>query len=170
MLRKLPSFDPPAFDFAGCWYEGREVNNGDTFTPAENACRRCTCQDGVITCKDPICDCSAPDSQSDACCPQCNPKASCKHQELHHLVFRSGERWIYQCQTCECLVISWVEVRVYRSPLDRIEPLVTEPDENLVPRNPTNLMVMVTSRKLVSSRRIRMFNPLAAVQDDTRCF
>ncbi|XP_014488740.1 PREDICTED: protein kinase C-binding protein NELL1-like isoform X2 [Dinoponera quadriceps] len=86
-----------------CWYEGREVNNGDTFTPAENACMRCTCQDGVITCKDPICDCSAPDSQSDACCPQCNPKASCKHQELHHLVFRSGERWIYQCQTCECL-------------------------------------------------------------------
>ncbi|KYM83336.1 Protein kinase C-binding protein NELL1 [Atta colombica] len=86
-----------------CWFENREVTNGDTLAPSGNPCRRCTCQDGVITCKDPICDCSAPGSHRDKCCPQCNPAASCRHQELHHLVFRSGERWIYQCQTCECL-------------------------------------------------------------------
>ncbi|RLU24290.1 hypothetical protein DMN91_002378 [Ooceraea biroi] len=86
-----------------CWFEDREVNNGDVLAPAGNPCRRCTCQDGVITCKDPVCDCSAPGSHRDKCCPQCDPAASCRHQELHHLVFRSGERWIYQCQTCECL-------------------------------------------------------------------
>ncbi|XP_050490678.1 protein kinase C-binding protein NELL1-like isoform X2 [Bombus huntii] len=86
-----------------CWFENREVRNGETLAPAGNPCRRCTCKDGVITCKDPICDCSAPGSHRDKCCPQCDPAASCRHQELHHLVFRSGERWIYQCQTCECL-------------------------------------------------------------------
>ncbi|XP_071871639.1 protein kinase C-binding protein NELL1 isoform X1 [Bombus fervidus] len=86
-----------------CWFENREVRNAETLAPAGNPCRRCTCKDGVITCKDPICDCSAPGSHRDKCCPQCDPAASCRHQELHHLVFRSGERWIYQCQTCECL-------------------------------------------------------------------
>ncbi|XP_050460759.1 protein kinase C-binding protein NELL1-like isoform X2 [Cataglyphis hispanica] len=86
-----------------CWLKGREINNGDTWTQEENSCRKCTCQDGVITCKDLVCDCSAPGSRRNKCCPQCNPAASCRHQELHHLVFRSGERWIYQCQTCECL-------------------------------------------------------------------
>ncbi|KAG9434715.1 protein kinase C-binding protein NELL1 [Apis mellifera carnica] len=86
-----------------CWFENQEVKNGETLAPAENPCRRCTCKDGVVTCRDPICDCSAPGSHRDKCCPQCDPAASCRHQELHHLVFRSGERWIYQCQTCECL-------------------------------------------------------------------
>ncbi|KAK2582546.1 hypothetical protein KPH14_004838 [Odynerus spinipes] len=86
-----------------CWFEDREVANGETLAPAGNPCRRCTCKDGVITCRDPICDCSAPGSRKDKCCPQCDPAASCRHQELHNLVFRSGERWIYQCQTCECL-------------------------------------------------------------------
>ncbi|CAK9811589.1 Protein kinase C-binding protein NELL1 [Anthophora plagiata] len=86
-----------------CWFESREVRNGETLAPAGNPCRRCTCKDGVVTCRDPICDCSAPGSHRDKCCPQCDPAASCRHQELHHLVFRSGERWIYQCQTCECL-------------------------------------------------------------------
>ncbi|XP_043250299.1 protein kinase C-binding protein NELL1-like isoform X1 [Colletes gigas] len=86
-----------------CWFENREVENGETLAPAGNPCRRCTCKDGVVTCRDPICDCSAPGSHRDKCCPQCDPAASCRHQELHHLVFRSGERWIYQCQTCECL-------------------------------------------------------------------
>ncbi|XP_014616550.1 PREDICTED: protein kinase C-binding protein NELL1-like isoform X3 [Polistes canadensis] len=86
-----------------CMFENREVANGDTLAPAGNPCRRCTCNDGVITCRDPTCDCNVPGSRKDKCCPQCDPAASCRHQELHHLIFRSGERWIYQCQTCECL-------------------------------------------------------------------
>ncbi|KAL0128221.1 hypothetical protein PUN28_003463 [Cardiocondyla obscurior] len=102
---------PPAKDLEesttecklSCWFEDREIRNGETLAPSGNPCRRCICQDGVITCKDPVCDCSAPESHRNKCCPQCNPAASCRHQELHNLVFRSGERWIYQCQTCECL-------------------------------------------------------------------
>ncbi|XP_069703335.1 protein kinase C-binding protein NELL1-like isoform X3 [Periplaneta americana] len=84
-----------------CMFEGTEVGNGLTISPAGQPCRRCECSSGVISCKDPACDCSG--SVSDKCCPQCDPSAACRHQELKHVVFRSGERWIYQCQTCECL-------------------------------------------------------------------
>ncbi|XP_011306410.1 protein kinase C-binding protein NELL1-like isoform X3 [Fopius arisanus] len=98
-----PNEDPIQECRLSCWFEDREVPNGDTLAPTGNPCRQCTCKDGVISCRDPICDCSLPTSRRDKCCPQCDPAASCRHQELHHLIFRSGERWIYQCQTCECL-------------------------------------------------------------------
>lgn len=91
--------------FIGCMFEGAEVGNGLTVSPAGQPCRRCECSSGVISCRDPICDCSVRGgSASDKCCPQCDPSAACTHQELKHVIFRSGERWIYQCQTCECLV------------------------------------------------------------------
>jgi len=91
--------------FSGCMFEGREVGNGLSVSPAGQPCRRCECSSGVISCRDPTCDCSVSGgSASDKCCPQCDPNAACRHQELKHVVFRSGERWIYQCQTCECLV------------------------------------------------------------------
>ncbi|KOB72761.1 Protein kinase C-binding protein NELL1 [Operophtera brumata] len=39
-----------------------------------------------------------------SCCPHCEARYHCRHQEMHHVTFRSGERWLYQCQICECLV------------------------------------------------------------------
>jgi len=85
-------------------FEGREVGNGLSVSPAGQPCRRCECSSGVISCRDPTCDCSVSGgSTSDKCCPQCDPNAACRHQELKHVMFRSGEKWIYQCQTCECL-------------------------------------------------------------------
>lgn len=84
--------------------EGSEVENGMVVTPNGAPCKRCTCMSGVLSCVEPQCDCSKQGSERDKCCPQCDPKAACRHQELRHVVFRSGERWIYQCQTCECLV------------------------------------------------------------------
>lgn len=43
---------------------------------------------------------------SELCCPQCRSSKSqqCRHQEKSDLIFDSGQRWIYQCQSCECLV------------------------------------------------------------------
>lgn len=100
-----------------------EVADGGEAVPAGRPCERCSCAGGVLSCRGPDCDCPAAGAGSAsasglesllrshkgpsaprACCPQCDPAASCRHQELHHVVFRSGERWIYQCQTCECLV------------------------------------------------------------------
>lgn len=111
-------------------FEGSEVANNAVITPAGQPCRTCKCINGVITCRDTKCDCSKREASKwvpvfqkyslvkfhfftrsrlffpsrDRCCPQCDPRAACTHQELRHVIFTSGERWIYQCQTCECLV------------------------------------------------------------------
>ncbi|KAK6617717.1 hypothetical protein RUM43_013945 [Polyplax serrata] len=86
-----------------CMFEGTVVANNAAVTPSGQPCRSCKCVDGVITCRDAKCDCSKRGASRDRCCPQCDPRAACTHQELRHVVFTSGERWIYQCQTCECL-------------------------------------------------------------------
>lgn len=85
-------------------YRGREVRDGEEMIPDGQPCQRCTCSLGVISCRDPTCDCSLKSSSKDKCCPQCDPDQTCRHQELPQVIFRSGERWIYQCQTCECWV------------------------------------------------------------------
>ncbi|XP_041785845.1 protein kinase C-binding protein NELL2-like isoform X5 [Anopheles merus] len=88
-----------------CMFEDRELKDGDKVSPSNAPCKICTCTKGVISCVEPPCNCSTwrPGVVSELCCPQCDPKQSCQHQELKHVTFRSGEQWIYQCQTCECL-------------------------------------------------------------------
>uniref|UniRef100_A0A1B6DC00 Protein kinase C-binding protein NELL2 n=1 Tax=Clastoptera arizonana TaxID=38151 RepID=A0A1B6DC00_9HEMI len=86
-----------------CMLEGEEIENGIEITPKGEPCKRCTCLNGVLSCVEPQCDCSEQSNKHNKCCPQCDSKADCKHQELTHVKFHSGERWIYQCQTCECL-------------------------------------------------------------------
>lgn len=89
-----------------CIFEGNEILDQHKVKPRNQPCSTCTCSKGVITCTEPECDCSEWKRSEDRelCCPQCDPKESCQHQELKHVTFKSGERWIYQCQTCECLV------------------------------------------------------------------
>ncbi|KAL1116125.1 hypothetical protein AAG570_005620 [Ranatra chinensis] len=90
---------------ASCKLRGKEeIEDGGTLVRAKE-CEECHCTAGVATCKRSACDCTNSDPPpSPHCCPQCDPSASCSHQELAHLTFRSGEQWIYQCQTCECLL------------------------------------------------------------------
>ncbi|KAF5270123.1 hypothetical protein FQA39_LY08535 [Lamprigera yunnana] len=86
-----------------CMFEGVEVEHGNTVSPTGQPCRRCQCDYGVITCREPACNCSLPGSNQNACCPQCDRQLACKHQELSDVILMHGERWSYQCQTCECL-------------------------------------------------------------------
>ncbi|XP_055537103.1 protein kinase C-binding protein NELL2-like isoform X2 [Wyeomyia smithii] len=88
-----------------CMFEDSEIPDGGQISPRNQPCKVCTCSKGVISCVEPPCNCSTwrRGSARDLCCPQCDPKESCQHQELKHVTFRSGEQWIYQCQTCECL-------------------------------------------------------------------
>ncbi|KAG4077942.1 hypothetical protein HA402_013442 [Bradysia odoriphaga] len=88
-----------------CMFEDAEIKDGDRVFPRNQPCKICTCRKGVISCEDQQCNCSTWTGSSgrDMCCPQCDPKWSCQHQELKNVVFKSGEQWIYQCQTCECL-------------------------------------------------------------------
>ncbi|XP_031339146.1 protein kinase C-binding protein NELL1-like isoform X5 [Photinus pyralis] len=86
-----------------CIFEGAEVEHGKTVSPVGQPCRRCECNYGVITCREPTCNCSLPGSGQNSCCPQCDRQLACKHQELSDVILMHGERWSYQCQTCECL-------------------------------------------------------------------
>lgn len=86
-------------------------------------CQICKCQKGVLSCSPAPCECSSHPTAviasgqrlSPQCCPQCDPNYDCRHQELHHIVFHSGEQWVYQCQTCECLVRDLIIFLVYFS-------------------------------------------------------
>ncbi|XP_068249419.1 protein kinase C-binding protein NELL2a-like isoform X1 [Palaemon carinicauda] len=86
----------------GCVINGVERPHGDVWTPTGSECSQCTCSEGTVTCNRFVCDCSDPNVDT-KCCPHCDPRASCTHQAQPHITFHSGQRWIYQCQTCECL-------------------------------------------------------------------
>ncbi|XP_076324336.1 protein kinase C-binding protein NELL2-like isoform X1 [Tachypleus tridentatus] len=84
-----------------CIYYGTEKSNGDTWLAADSICTECFCKAGVVTCQKQECDCNKPDIDL-GCCPECDTSSYCRHQEVSKL-FRNGERWVYQCQICECL-------------------------------------------------------------------
>nr|XP_045616855.1 protein kinase C-binding protein NELL2-like [Procambarus clarkii] len=86
----------------GCVVNGLERPHGDVWTPPGSECSQCICSEGTVTCDRFICDCSDPNVNL-KCCPHCDPRASCSHQSQQHITFHSGQRWIFQCQTCECL-------------------------------------------------------------------
>ncbi|XP_037870870.1 protein kinase C-binding protein NELL1 isoform X2 [Bombyx mori] len=106
-----------------CSWQGRVVSEGATWREA-GGCRVCTCAAGVAACARATCACDADDnvtatfqldllstaasaslvSAPASCCPHCDARYHCRHQEMHHVTFRSGERWLYQCQICECLL------------------------------------------------------------------
>jgi hypothetical protein len=86
-----------------CMFEGAEVAHGLSLSPQQDPCQSCTCDRGVMKCEKPRCNCSLPGSRQNRCCPQCDERHACKHQELPDVVLMHGEQWSYQCQTCECL-------------------------------------------------------------------
>ncbi|PZC79072.1 hypothetical protein B5X24_HaOG216887 [Helicoverpa armigera] len=97
-----------------CSWQGRIMSDGASWSEA-GGCRACSCAAGVAVCRRAACACDLHDNHTTAstvlprlapaaCCPHCEARFHCRHQELHHVTFRSGERWLYQCQICECLL------------------------------------------------------------------
>ncbi|GBP07047.1 Protein kinase C-binding protein NELL1 [Eumeta japonica] len=99
-----------------CSWRGAIMSDGARW-PEANGCQRCSCTAGVVSCSRTPCACDAPSNVTDsslaavgaetaptACCAHCDPRYHCRHQEMHHVTFRSGDRWLYQCQICECLL------------------------------------------------------------------
>ena len=76
-----------------CLFENNEILDNTQISPRNQPCSVCTCSKGVITCQEPPCDCSnwEESKNRELCCPQCDPKESCQHQELKHVTFKSGE-------------------------------------------------------------------------------
>ncbi|XP_065083965.1 protein kinase C-binding protein NELL1-like isoform X5 [Ochlerotatus camptorhynchus] len=123
-----------------CMFEDSEIPNGGQISPRNQPCKVCTCSNGVISCLEPPCNCSSwrRGSGRDLCCPQCDPKESCQHQELKHVTFRSGEQWIYQCQTCECLYGEFDCWKLECPPLTCDNPLPLGPGD-CCPRCPDDM-------------------------------
>ncbi|XP_023014295.1 protein kinase C-binding protein NELL1 isoform X2 [Leptinotarsa decemlineata] len=86
-----------------CIFEGNEILSGESVSPRHDPCEICTCQKGVMTCEKPKCDCTSPDAKENPCCPRCNERHACRHQELPNVILNHGDQWSYQCQVCECL-------------------------------------------------------------------
>ncbi|XP_037993229.1 von Willebrand factor C and EGF domain-containing protein isoform X2 [Motacilla alba alba] len=56
-----------------CNYQGRKVENGQSFVPEGQPCTRCTCQLGEVSCEERPCpsSCSEPHTLPVGCCPSC---------------------------------------------------------------------------------------------------
>uniref|UniRef100_H0Z7M8 VWFC domain-containing protein n=1 Tax=Taeniopygia guttata TaxID=59729 RepID=H0Z7M8_TAEGU len=56
-----------------CNYQGRKVENGQSFIPEGQPCTRCTCQLGEVSCEERPCprSCSEPHTLPVGCCPSC---------------------------------------------------------------------------------------------------
>ncbi|XP_049293599.1 protein kinase C-binding protein NELL1-like isoform X3 [Anopheles funestus] len=135
-----------------CMFEDRELRDGDKVSPSNAPCKICTCSKGVISCVEPPCNCSTwrPGVVSELCCPQCDPKQSCQHQELKHVTFRSGEQWIYQCQTCECLYGEFDCWKLDCPPLTCDNPMPAGPAD-CCPRCPDDRCGFENLTKLIAS-------------------
>lgn len=89
--------------FLDCISEGKERENGDVWAPENAKCSQCLCSNGKVTCDRFICDCTSPHVDP-ICCPQCNLKSFCHHPSYPGRTYASGQKWIHQCETCECFV------------------------------------------------------------------
>ncbi|VDI19783.1 Hypothetical predicted protein [Mytilus galloprovincialis] len=88
-------------DQVDCMRNGEYHRNNSVWTDEEDKCIQCLCQNGVTSCHKKPCDCSAEDVDFE-CCRHCDESSKCQHQEVP-IFLKNGERWIFQCQTCECL-------------------------------------------------------------------
>lgn len=84
-----------------CIYEGYYHENSTKWISEIDMCSQCKCTNGVTKCEPNECKCNAADVNLN-CCPQCTKKGKCEHQEELRLMAH-GEKWVFQCQTCECL-------------------------------------------------------------------
>lgn len=88
------------YDYLDCLYYNEERLSGEIWS--SDTCTKCHCSNGVVSCQPVECDCTKRNINFD-CCPHCDHSSVCKHQEAPK-TFRNGDQWVYQCQTCECLV------------------------------------------------------------------
>nr|XP_027204344.1 protein kinase C-binding protein NELL2-like [Dermatophagoides pteronyssinus] len=90
-----------------CIVNGMERKHNERWpVSSKDPCTICQCVQGVVSCQLKQCDCSQKNSIDSQCCPECHINSDekvCYHQENHHRVYKNGERWTYECETCECM-------------------------------------------------------------------
>ncbi|KAM8892202.1 kielin/chordin-like protein isoform 2-T2 [Spinachia spinachia] len=96
-----------------CKLDGKEFNDGMTWTLSSNQCSICTCQAGEVHCAFPECPklpCMHQVADPGACCPRCR---GCMYGGVEH---KEGSSWFEDstpCMTCMCVdgVTTCSEVR-----------------------------------------------------------
>ena len=83
-----------------CVLDGQTFTDGSTW---RDGCNTCQCDAGRATCTQVTCDCRV-SGEDRGCCPQCSDPLTCAHQAIPGLRYSAGQRWVHNCQECECLV------------------------------------------------------------------
>ncbi|KAI8497804.1 hypothetical protein Bbelb_244560 [Branchiostoma belcheri] len=97
----------------GCLFEGRTYPDGQTFTSQRDKCVTCTCQEGNVQCKKPVCPVlSCPETLAwtppGECCPECRGQRKVFDLASGSCLFRSdlldnGDAVkVDACTTCTC--------------------------------------------------------------------
>ena len=95
--------------FSDCVLDGQTFSDGATW---RDGCNSCQCDAGRVTCSQVTCDCRV-SGEERGCCPQCSDPLTCAHQVIPGLRYSAGQRWVTNCQECECLVSPYqLSVRV----------------------------------------------------------
>ena len=83
-----------------CVLDGQTFSDGSSW---RDGCNTCHCDAGRATCVQVTCDCRV-SGEDRGCCPQCSDPLTCAHQVIPGLRYSAGQRWVHNCQECECLV------------------------------------------------------------------
>ena len=83
-----------------CVLDGQTFTDGSTW---RDGCNTCQCDAGRVTCAQVSCECRV-SGEDRGCCPQCSDPLTCPHQTIPSLRYSAGQRWVHNCQECECLV------------------------------------------------------------------
>uniref|UniRef100_H2YYT0 VWFD domain-containing protein n=1 Tax=Ciona savignyi TaxID=51511 RepID=H2YYT0_CIOSA len=99
-------------DCSGCRYQDTLYEDGQFFNPPDNPCRRCSCYEGNVLCRDtrcPVPDCAKPETPSGECCPKCTEAihkccGSCENCFYLNQTWSNGHRFQPNaCQDCVCI-------------------------------------------------------------------
>ncbi|XP_074600127.1 protein kinase C-binding protein NELL1-like isoform X2 [Brevipalpus obovatus] len=98
---ECPDHGSGVCEYNSCYDNGKEYAHGYAWNRTDT-CETCNCHRGAARCASKECSCNDIDVDLN-CCPQCDPRGVCVHQENTSKTFTNGQTWLYQCQMCECL-------------------------------------------------------------------
>lgn len=86
-----------------CEVNGQTKSHGSKWKSHVDSCFQCSCTFGVTNCTRRECDCSEEEVDYN-CCPQCKKSVDCIDQLDASVTYKNGEKWLFQCKSCSCLV------------------------------------------------------------------
>lgn len=85
---------------SNCFYNGKEIRNGDSFSDSREPCTECRCTNGNVDCRSKTCllvQCNSPVQKE--CCPSCT---DCFYKDVFYSDGSTFSDLSDQCQECAC--------------------------------------------------------------------